>query len=364
MPNVSRIRASRALAGAALVGVALALSACVSDSSGGAFRAPAPSPTAGVATPTVPPAPTMPPIPHNKPAAVVAGTPISGAAYADAVTQLHKAYAQRKQQPGTIVPTERQIRSQALNSLIDTAVIDHYAQQHGITATAQDVQRQYDMVQTQIAQQALQTGQAITFTDVLAQYGFTVASFKEALADHIVRLKVESRIAPPGLVEAVRVRHILIGPPPAQTRTRTTPTTKVKPDSVNKAEAMAIYQQLKRDPSRFTALARQKSVDTVSGARGGELGWFTKGMPGIVPSFEKAAFALPVGQISAPVKSQFGYHIIQVEEHTKKPFTALPQSAQQTPAVQALAQRQQTQFQTWLSAERTRDQVRILAQGL
>src|SRR5919199_1711862 len=362
MPNVSRVRASRALAGVALVGVALALSACVSDSSKGAFSAPTPSPTASVAAPTVRPAPTMPPIPRNKPAAVVAGTPISGAAYADAVAQLHKAFEQRRQQqPGTIVPTERQIRSQALNSLIETAVIDHYAQQHGITATAQEVQRQYDVVQTQIAQQALQTGQPITFTDVLAQFGFTVASYKEALADRIVRLKVESRIAPPGLVDAVRARHILIGPPLAQTGTLT-PTTKTKPDSAYKAEALAIYQQLRKDPSRFAALARQKSIDTGSRAQGGELGWFTKGM--MVSPFEKAAFSLPVGQISPPVKSRFGYHIIQVEEHTKKPFTALPQSAQQTPAVQALAQQQQTQFQTWLSAERKRDHVRILAQGV
>ena len=362
MPNLSRIRASRALAAAALVGVALALSACVSDSSSGAFRAPAPSPTAGVAAPTVRPAPTMPPIPRNKPAAIVAGTPISGAAYADAVAQLRKAVAQRRQQqPGAIVPTEQQIRSQALNSLIDTAVIDHYAQQHRITATAQDVQRRYDVVQTQITQQALQTGQAITFTDVLAQYGYTVASFKKALADGIIRLKVESRIAPPGLVDAVRARHILIGPPLAQTGALT-PTTKAKPDSVYKAEAMAIYQQLKKDPRRFAALARQKSVDSGSGARGGELGWFTRGM--MVSPFEKAAFSLPVGQIGSPVKSRFGYHIIQVEEHKKIPFTALPPSAQQAPAVQALAQLQQTQFQTWLSAERKRDHVRILAQGV
>jgi parvulin-like peptidyl-prolyl isomerase len=362
MPNVSRTRASRALAAAALVGVALALSACVSDSSGGAFRAPAPSPTAGVAAPTVRPAPTMAPIPRNKPAAIVAGTPISGAAYADAVTQLHKAFAQQKQQqPGAIVPTERQIRSQALNSLIDTAVINHYAQQHGITVAAQDVQRRYDVVQTQIAQQALQTGQPITFTDVLAQYGYTVASFKKALADGIVRLKVESRIAPPGLVDAVQARHILIGPPLAQTGTLT-PTTKTKPDSVYKAEAMAIYQQLKKDPSRFAALARQKSIDTGSGAQGGELGWFTKGM--MVSPFEKAAFSLPVGQVSLPVKSRFGYHIILVEKHKKIPFTTLPQSAQQAPAVRALAQLQQTQFRTWLSAERMRDHVRILAQGV
>ena len=357
--------APRICAVVALVCAAMSLTACVGDNR---LARPAAAPAAmhRATTGSLAPAPvaTLAPIPRNKPVAIVAGTPVSGADYADRVAQqLKSAAAQARQQPGASTPDARRIRSQALTGVVDTAVIDHYAQQHGITATAHDVQRRYDVVQMQIAQQALQTGQAITFTDVLAQYGYTVASFKKALADGIVRLKVESRIAPPGLVDAVRARHILIGPPLAQTGALT-PTTKAKPDSVYKAEAMAIYQQLKKDPRRFAALARQKSVDTVSGARGGELGWFTKGMPGIVPSFEKAAFAQPVGQISAPVKSQFGYHIIQVEEHKKVPFTALPQSAQQTPAVQALAQQQQTQFQTWLSAERTRDHVRILAQGV
>jgi foldase protein PrsA len=80
----------------------------------------------------------------------------------------------------------------------------------------------------------------------------------------------------------------------------------------------------------------------------------------MVPTFEKAAFSMRVGQISAPVKSQYGYHIIQVEAHKKVPFTTLPQSAAQTPAVQALAQKQQTAFAHWLAAERARDHVRIL----
>jgi parvulin-like peptidyl-prolyl isomerase len=327
--------APRTCAAAALVSAAMSLTACVGDN-----RPPRPA-AAPVAT--------LAPIPRDKAVAIVAGTPVSGAAYADRVAQQLKGMAaQARQQPGITVPTEQQIRSQALNSVVDTAVINHYAQQHGITATAQEVQQQYD---------AVRAGQPVTFTDVLTQYGFTVASFKKALADGIVSHKVELRVAPPGLVEAVRARHILIGPPPAQTGTLA-PTTKAKPDSAYRAEAMAIYQQLRKDPNRFAALARQKSIDTGSAARGGELGWFPKGMT-VLP-FEKAAFSLPVGQISPPVKSQFGYHIIQVEEHKKIPFTALPQSAQQTPTVQAQVRKWQTQLQNWLSAERKRDHVRIL----
>ncbi|WCK55247.1 peptidylprolyl isomerase [Aneurinibacillus sp. Ricciae_BoGa-3] len=62
----------------------------------------------------------------------------------------------------------------------------------------------------------------------------------------------------------------------------------------------------------FATLAKQYSTDTSSAANGGDLGFFGKGL--MTPEFEKAAFSLPVGKISAPVKTQFGYHIIKVTQ--------------------------------------------------
>lgn len=62
----------------------------------------------------------------------------------------------------------------------------------------------------------------------------------------------------------------------------------------------------------FSALARQYSADPGSKTNGGNLDWFGKGA--MVPEFEKAAFALPKGGISGPVKTQFGYHIIKVTD--------------------------------------------------
>src|SRR2546429_9675128 len=100
--------------------------------------------------------------------------------------------------------------------------------------------------------------------------------------------RAERRTAPPGWLEAVWSRHILIGPPLSQTGAMT-PTPRARPDSVYKAEAATIAQQLKKDPGQFAALARKKSVDTGSGAQGGELGWFAKGM--MVAPVEKAALS-------------------------------------------------------------------------
>ncbi len=66
----------------------------------------------------------------------------------------------------------------------------------------------------------------------------------------------------------------------------------------------------------FAELAKTESDDAGSGANGGALGDFTRGR--MVPQFEEAAFALKVNEISEPVKTQFGYHIIQVTKHDTK----------------------------------------------
>jgi parvulin-like peptidyl-prolyl isomerase len=66
----------------------------------------------------------------------------------------------------------------------------------------------------------------------------------------------------------------------------------------------------------FAEIAKKESDDTGSGVNGGSLGAFGHGS--MVKPFEEAAFALKVGEVSEPVKTQFGYHIIQVQEHTNK----------------------------------------------
>ena len=76
-------------------------------------------------------------------------------------------------------------------------------------------------------------------------------------------------------------------------------------------EAAAIARQLKKGAS-FSKLAKAKSQDPGSGKEGGELGWNSPS--NFVPSFAEAMLTLKKGQISAPVKTQFGWHIIKLED--------------------------------------------------
>jgi foldase protein PrsA len=74
------------------------------------------------------------------------------------------------------------------------------------------------------------------------------------------------------------------------------------------SEALVILDRIKNG-EKFGKLAKDLSTDTGSAKRDGSLGYFTKGK--MVKPFEDAAFKLQVGQISEPVKTQYGYHIIK-----------------------------------------------------
>jgi peptidyl-prolyl cis-trans isomerase C len=85
-------------------------------------------------------------------------------------------------------------------------------------------------------------------------------------------------------------------------------------------EAKAVWKRLKGG-EEFATLAKELSKDT--GSEGGDLGWFTKDR--MVPEFADAAFKLEVGQVSDPVKSPFGWHIIEILDKRQKTFPPFDQ---------------------------------------
>jgi parvulin-like peptidyl-prolyl isomerase len=102
--------------------------------------------------------------------------------------------------------------------------------------------------------------------------------------------------------------------------------------------ALSVRQQLSAGAD-FAALAAQYSIDTSNKDTGGDLNWFGRGR--MVAEFETAAFDLEIGELSQPVQSQYGFHIIQVLGHEVRPLT---ESEHQTAVEQA--------FENWLQEQR------------
>jgi len=115
--------------------------------------------------------------------------------------------------------------------------------------------------------------------------------------------------------ETVHSRHILI-------RMKGSPLA-LRPgkQELTDEEALAKAQELRKKilaGGDFAALAKTESDDATSGANGGDLGSFKRGQ--MVAEFDQAVFSLPVGQVSEPVKTRYGYHLIKVEQHDTKTF--------------------------------------------
>jgi peptidyl-prolyl cis-trans isomerase D len=149
------------------------------------------------------------------------------------------------------------------------------------------------------------------------------ADIKKYYQDHLESYRVEERVA---------VSHILIK--------ASTPDTAGVEKARAKAEALA--KQL-ASGADFAALATKNSEDAASAAKGGDLGYIVKGQT--VPGFEMMAFALQPGTISAPVQTEFGFHIIKVREHEQAHVRSLDEVRSEIEAA-LRAERVQTELNT------------------
>ena len=115
---------------------------------------------------------------------------------------------------------------------------------------------------------------------------------------HIVKL-IDREAGAEQKVSQTRARHILISPD------------RIRTDEEALDQARSLHSRIRQGAS-FGDLARAHSDDAGSAARGGELGWLSPGET--VPAFDEAMRSLAVGELSAPVQSPFGWHIIEVLE--------------------------------------------------
>ena len=122
--------------------------------------------------------------------------------------------------------------------------------------------------------------------------------------------------------EEIKARHILI---------------KAEDDAKALDKIKAIKSKV--NTSNFAGIAEKESEDPTGKSNGGDLGWFARGR--MVPEFEDVAFKMPKGQISEPIKTQFGYHLIYVED--KKAAETKPIAAVKNELAQLAIQKTKAQ---------------------
>lgn len=182
-----------------------------------------------------------------------------------------------------------EIKELAGPSLLEQVVMNKILNEK-YEATDEEVQKQFDTYKEQYAE---------NFESVLAMNGFTEKTFKDSIRFQILQQKAAEDVEvtdeeinkyyEQGKYE-LRVRHILVE---------------------TAEEARALYEKIKAGED-FAKLAKENSIDPGSAENGGELDWFTVGT--MVTEFNDTAYDLEVNEVSEPVQSQHGFHIIQLLE--------------------------------------------------
>jgi foldase protein PrsA len=233
-----------------------------------------------------------------------------------------------------------QLKASIVNYLVQNQVIKDKAAELNVTVT----DKQFQDRMKQIIQQV---GGQKKLDKLLKQQAVTQAQLEEQLKAQMLQDAVQQKVyagikvsqadiekyfnnpankSQFNVPESIDARHVLVK---------------------TKAEADKVRALLEADNSdaNWKKVAAQYSTDTGSKSNGGSLGNFPKGR--MVKPFEDAAFALKVGEISQPVKSQFGYHVIEVTKKTPATKQTLEQ-AKTTIEQQLKYQKQSTAWESWL----------------
>ena len=215
------------------------------------------------------------------------------------------------------VPQEQieMFRTQVLDRMIERELLYQAAVEKKYIPSNEEFSKVYQSLTERM-------GSEESLSSSLKENGMTLSEFKEGLKkDVAIRDYLDKEVLPQIKVEEtqlkeiyeqnkqafvqpeqVRARHILI-------KVEENADEATKKAAKDKIEAL--HTKLTKDKADFAALATENS-DCPSSARGGDLDFFGKNQ--MVEPFSNAAFALEVGQISAPVETSFGYHIIKVED--------------------------------------------------
>lgn len=176
-------------------------------------------------------------------------------------------------------PDDATLRSDELERMIDIALLEQIAEERGLAVTQEEIDTYFS---ENILPQAVGGEKEVEET-LQTLYNWSVDEFKQNVLREVVLInEIDESVKNDGSVSEEEL----------------------------KAEADAVYQEVTTSGRPFSEVATQYSDDPGSAANGGSLGFFGRGV--MVQEFEEAAYALEIGGISEPVRTDFGFHIINV----------------------------------------------------
>lgn len=260
------------------------------------------------------------------PIATINGKELDRAEFDKKYAKMTKAFTVRKKDlPEGLA---QRYRESILKQLIDKELLHQAISKEGVTVdqaaldkefeeykkmfrTEENFERYLKSSEVSIDQIKENISHNLSVTALLEKKG-NLAVTDEEVKDYFEKNKARYEVK-----EQVRASHVLfkVGKKDDQAK-----------DDAAKKQAEDVYNQAKAKGADFAALAKKYSQGPTA-PRGGDLSYFTKGR--MVPAFEKVAFEMKVGEVSKPIKTQFGWHVIKVtdkKEGRQRPFDEVKES--------------------------------------
>jgi parvulin-like peptidyl-prolyl isomerase len=240
-------------------------------------------------------------------AATVNGTDV-------AVAQVEERFEQAKKQPQVAQQLEqdtegqysKEIQAQILSQLVVAQLLEDWADELGVEATDEDVAQERESLIEQLGGQE-------AFETAVEESGLSEDEVTETIRQRVLQNNISAEVAGDDDVTDEEVAAFY----EENKATRFGPKAGARHILVkSKADADRIVKQLEGGAD-FAKIAKAESTDPGSGAKGGDLGEFGPGQ--MVPEFEEAVFGAEEGELVGPVKTEFGFHVIEVTSKTEGP---------------------------------------------
>jgi foldase protein PrsA len=241
--------------------------------------------------------------------------------------------------------------------LVTMEVLRQEAAASEVQVTDQDVQAEVAKIKDMF------NGDEDRFNEALKKQSLTVAQLTQSLRDNLLLDRMKAMVTEKLTVtdeeakayyeqhksdfvqqEERKTSHILISPYPAGDESATA--TQADWDAAQ-AEAEKVRGEI-QNGANFANEAKKYSDDATTREAGGQLGFITRGQ--MVPAFEEAVFSLKKGELSEPVKTQYGYHLILVTDIVPAKQLSYDQVAESIKSM-LLTRKQDEAWRSWLAAK-------------